>query len=176
MRSGMYNFLSSKCHPVVHENGPCCKLCWKFQWKMKYKSGKRRNMLWFVLACPLIIDYLLFLFLPLFLPTVQVPGCDGKAGMAAIVDPDGTLDVARLYTDLQQCLPSYALPVFVRLVSACELTGTFKLKKVALARAGFRLEDVGTDPVYIAVASQRSYVQLQVDETYSQLLTGKLRV
>ncbi len=56
---------------------------------------------------------------------VDVPGRDGRAGMAALaVDPD--FDVAGLTTSLDASLPPYARPVFLRLAETLPLTGTFK--------------------------------------------------
>ena len=61
---------------------------------------------------------------------VQVPGCEGKAGMAAIEDPNKQVDLVDLLNKLRRALPSYAIPVFIRLVKKIETTGTFKLPKV----------------------------------------------
>jgi len=61
---------------------------------------------------------------------VTVPGCEGKAGMAAIEDPNQQVNLVDLLNKLRRALPSYAIPVFVRLVKKIETTGTFKLPKV----------------------------------------------
>lgn len=47
---------------------------------------------------------------------VKIPGTEGRAGMAAIADPEGTLDLKRLGEGLEKGLPIYARPVFIRLV------------------------------------------------------------
>lgn len=67
---------------------------------------------------------------------VEVPGCDGRAGMAALVT-DGALDLDGLRAHLTARLPEYARPVFVRLIQELETTGTFKPKKQDLIRTGF---------------------------------------
>ncbi|RIK90028.1 MAG: hypothetical protein DCC71_25725 [Proteobacteria bacterium] len=59
---------------------------------------------------------------------VEVPGCEGRAGMAAIV-ADDALDLDALYAHLQDQLPRYAQPLFLRRVPAIEVTGTFKHRK-----------------------------------------------
>jgi fatty-acyl-CoA synthase len=64
--------------------------------------------------------------------------------MAAIVtdercDPDG------LRGFLAERLPVYAQPLFVRIRSALDLTGTFKLVTGTLAREGY---ENATDPVW----------------------------
>jgi len=48
---------------------------------------------------------------------------EGRAGMAAIVDPDNTIDLKRLNCSLQQRLPTYARPIFLRLLDKLDLTG-----------------------------------------------------
>jgi len=56
---------------------------------------------------------------------VEIPGTDGRAGMAALVTEDD-LDLAALRTHLIARLPAYARPLFLRLRSTMELTATFK--------------------------------------------------
>lgn len=69
---------------------------------------------------------------------VDVPGCDGKAGMAAIVLADSeTFDGAVLADHVRSELPAYARPLFVRVVEALEHTSTFKSRKVELRDLGF---------------------------------------
>lgn len=43
--------------------------------------------------------------------------------MAAIYDPDGTLDLNKLFVDIKEQLPSYARPQFVRILTKIDLTG-----------------------------------------------------
>ena len=45
---------------------------------------------------------------------VNIPGTEGKAGMAAISDPDNHVDLESLLESLKKSLPSYARPVFIR--------------------------------------------------------------
>ena len=73
---------------------------------------------------------------------VKVPGADGRAGMAALV-ADGGFDLAGLAARLEDHLPSYARPTFLRLQPEIEVTGTFKQRKVDLVTEGF-------DPAAIA--------------------------
>ena len=54
---------------------------------------------------------------------IQVPNSEGRAGMAAIVDKDNTLDVSTLSDGLQKALPSYARPLFIRKLNEVEMTG-----------------------------------------------------
>ena len=53
----------------------------------------------------------------------QVQGSEGRAGMAAIVDHDGSLNLAKLADGLKKELPSYARPLFIRIVRNVDTTG-----------------------------------------------------
>ncbi|XP_020850514.1 long-chain fatty acid transport protein 1 isoform X3 [Phascolarctos cinereus] len=53
---------------------------------------------------------------------VDVPGVEGKAGMAAIADPHSTLNPNALYQELQRVLPPYARPIFLRLLPQVDTT------------------------------------------------------
>ena len=52
---------------------------------------------------------------------VAIPGMDGKAGMAAIT-ADGDIDFDELHAQLGRALPSYAVPVFIRVQKEAELS------------------------------------------------------
>ena len=54
---------------------------------------------------------------------VDVPGIEGKAGMAAIVEDAAKFDLDKFLMKLKAELPSYAIPLFVRLVSSFDITG-----------------------------------------------------
>ena len=104
---------------------------------------------------------------------VPVPGADGKAGMAAIVAAPG-LDLVQLRRDLAQRLPSYAQPVFLRLVDDLAATETFKPKKADLARQGFD-PSAGGDPVYVALPGGDGYAELDAD-LFARLQSGAVRL
>jgi fatty-acyl-CoA synthase len=67
---------------------------------------------------------------------VAVPGSDGRAGMAAIVI-EKNFDFKTLAEHLARRLPSYAQPLFLRIMDALDSTETFKQKKHQLIREGF---------------------------------------
>jgi fatty-acyl-CoA synthase len=91
---------------------------------------------------------------------VQVPGADGRAGMAALAIRNGDqLDGEEFYAFAAAALPAYAMPVFVRLRHELDTTGTFKLLKTDLQRDGFDPAKV-TDPLYIRDDRRRAYVPL----------------
>jgi fatty-acyl-CoA synthase len=67
---------------------------------------------------------------------VQVGDMDGRAGMAGLV-VDPTFDIKAFGEQMGRDLPSYAQPVFVRVLPAIETTGTFKQRKTDLVADGF---------------------------------------
>jgi fatty-acyl-CoA synthase len=71
-------------------------------------------------------------------------------------------------------LPAYARPVFIRIVQAIEITGTFKLRKQELAQEGYDPRRV-SDPIYIADAVNDRYVALDA-QRHAQLEAGTLRL
>jgi fatty-acyl-CoA synthase len=67
---------------------------------------------------------------------VPVPGQEGKAGMVGLV-LDGKFNAKAFYDFASEALPTYAQPVFVRIMKAAETTGTFKYRRVDLVADGF---------------------------------------
>jgi solute carrier family 27 fatty acid transporter 1/4 len=53
----------------------------------------------------------------------QIPGTEGRAGMATILDPDQSIDLSVLGKALSKSLPFYAQPIFIRIASKMDLTG-----------------------------------------------------
>lgn len=106
---------------------------------------------------------------------VQIPGTDGRAGMAAVVpaSPGEDFDLKSLAETLHQSLPSYALPKFVRFMDELEITPTFKVKKSVMREAGF---DPGriADPLYAMLPGEKEFVPLK-PETYQEIVDGKYR-
>jgi fatty-acyl-CoA synthase len=120
-----------------------------FRWKGENVSAAEVTGV--ITACPAVKDAAVY--------GVQVAGTDGRAGMAAIVvGPEFDLQAFRDF--LTARLPDYAQPVFVRIVSAMELTGTFKLRKQTLMSEGYDPEIVSG--VYVADHTRRAYVALDV--------------
>lgn len=79
---------------------------------------------------------------------VEVPNCDGRAGMAAVTLAVGkTLDGKDLAAFLTERLPAYAIPLFLRIRPEQETTGTFKYRKVELKKEGFDPSKVD-EPLY----------------------------
>ncbi|KAM4744308.1 long-chain fatty acid transport protein 2 [Anableps anableps] len=106
---------------------------------------------------------------------VQVPGHEGRIGMAAAtVKKDAQFDGSKLYNHVVSFLPSYARPRFIRLQSAVEVTSTFKQMKVKLVKQGFDPEHI-QEPLFILDDSAKSYVPLTA-EIYSSILSGSIKL
>jgi len=104
---------------------------------------------------------------------VQISGREGRAGMAAIVC-NGKCDLKQLHAHLAAHLPEYARPLFVRMQSQIDVTGTFKQKKVDLVKQGYD-PSATPDPIYFNDPQSRSFVRL--DSTlYERIEKGDVRL
>ena len=104
---------------------------------------------------------------------VQVPGYDGRAGMAAIVS-EGLPDMKALKTHIDAALPHYARPVFLRLSRETDTTSTFKFKKTNLVKAGFDPANI-SDPLYYADSVTGEYNVL-TKEVFDGIKSGTIRL
>ncbi|KAM9860880.1 long-chain fatty acid transport protein 2-like [Aulostomus maculatus] len=106
---------------------------------------------------------------------VQVPGQEGRIGMAAVtVKECAPFDGRKIYDHVVTYLPSYARPRFIRIQNAVEVTATFKQMKVRLVEESF---DPGRvqEPLYILDDAEQSYVPLTV-QVYSAVVSGKIKL
>ncbi|MEL6473423.1 MAG: long-chain-acyl-CoA synthetase [Pseudomonadota bacterium] len=103
---------------------------------------------------------------------VEVPGADGRAGMAAVT-AKGDVDLPGLHAFLSSKLPSYAVPLFVRVQKEAETTGTFKYRKVELVKEGFNPAEV-QEPLWFAHPEKGEYAPLTADE-HETILAGGYR-
>nr|XP_033780203.1 long-chain fatty acid transport protein 1 [Geotrypetes seraphini] len=103
---------------------------------------------------------------------VEVPGVEGKAGMAAIADPKGRMSPSVLYQELQKALPSYARPIFLRFLPQVDKTGTFKIQKTRLQKEGFDPRHT-SDHMYFLDAKQGCYIPLD-ERLFGIIETGKI--
>ena len=103
---------------------------------------------------------------------VEVPGVEGRAGMAAITLKDGIqFDAQAFSLYAHRELPSFACPVFVRIEKEQDTTGTFKLVKGQLKKEAFHLDQID-QPVYIKKPNSKEY-ELLDQAFYAQILAGK---
>jgi fatty-acyl-CoA synthase len=106
---------------------------------------------------------------------VEVPGAEGRAGMAALVLRDGeAFDGEALWAHVEKALPPFARPAFVRLPAGLETTTTLKLKKGPLREAGFDPARI-SDPLFVRDDARRAFVPLGPVEA-AAIRSGALRL
>ncbi|XP_023264527.1 very long-chain acyl-CoA synthetase-like [Seriola lalandi dorsalis] len=106
---------------------------------------------------------------------VQVPGHEGRIGMAAVTVEEGAqFDGSQMYSHVVSYLPSYARPRFIRIQNAVEVTGTFKQMKMKLVEESF---DPGRiqDPLYVLVDNEKAYIPLTAP-VYSSIISGNIKL
>lgn len=111
-----------------------------------------------ITACPGVAEVAVY--------GVEMPGADGRAGMAAIVPAEGFSRT--VLADYLAALPVYARPVFVRLTRSLAMTDTFKQKKNELVAEGFDVTRI-SDAVYVSQGGE--YVPLD-SERYARLMAA----
>lgn len=103
---------------------------------------------------------------------VQVPGMEGRCGMAAIKVLDGeTIDWAQLGAFVCETLPPFARPFFLRLRDRIDATNSFKQMKQQLQREGFD-PAVVSDEMYFLDGDR--YVPLTA-ELYQQIVEHTIK-
>ena len=104
---------------------------------------------------------------------VEVPGTEGRAGMAAIVTGEG-FDLATLWRHVRAELAAYARPLFVRLLPDLETTATFKPRKNDYQHDGFDPARTA-DPIYFGDTAAGEFVPLD-RPLYDRILSGSVRL
>jgi fatty-acyl-CoA synthase len=103
---------------------------------------------------------------------VAVEGTEGRAGMAALVVDEG-FDIKAFGAHVEQELPVYAQPLFVRILPAMETTGTFKMRKMDLVADGYDPGKV-KGPLFFH-DPKRGYVKV-TKGVYEKIATGLVKV
>jgi fatty-acyl-CoA synthase len=104
---------------------------------------------------------------------VTVRGTEGRVGMAALV-AETEFDLAGLHQHLMSRLPHYARPLFLRMRTSADVTGTFKYSTTELSRQGY---DPGAiaDPLYFDLIESNEYVPLDRN-LYLRIQAGEMRL
>lgn len=105
---------------------------------------------------------------------VEIPGTNGKAGMVTLVPRENghLFDAQALFAYLQDNLPGYAIPVFLRVTQAIEKTGTFKYRKVDIQKAGYSLRNQDEE-VYARLPKTSGYTLL-TPELVADIEAGRM--
>lgn len=104
---------------------------------------------------------------------VTVPGTEGRVGMAALVTEED-LDLNGLRRHLVSSLPQYARPLFLRICSAADLTGTLKYSKANLVKLGYDPSKT-QDKLYFDHPESGTFVPLDM-QLYSHIQDGQIRL
>lgn len=104
---------------------------------------------------------------------VEIPDNSGRAGMANIVleEAHNKLDLVEFHRFLSEELPSYAVPLFLRISSDTETTTTFKHKKHTLKEEGYDCDKTGRD-VYALIDKKYTRVTQKIRDAIN---AGKFR-
>ncbi|MHA1981804.1 MAG: AMP-binding protein, partial [Promethearchaeota archaeon] len=106
---------------------------------------------------------------------VEIPGTDGRAGMASIITTRDceNFDFEGFLSVLKTNLPPYAIPKFVRFICELSTTSTFKIKKSKMKEEGFDIKKI-TDPIYVLLPNRKEYTLL-AEEIYKNIELCKYR-
>ena len=102
---------------------------------------------------------------------VAAPHVDGRAGMASIVAGPG-FSIKALGPLVENALPAYARPCFIRLQPEMEITGTFKYRKMDLVAEGFDPSRV-RQPLY--VHTPKGYVRI-TKPVFEKIMSGEMKL
>jgi fatty-acyl-CoA synthase len=104
---------------------------------------------------------------------VSVPGTEGRVGMATLVT-ENELDLDGFRKHLVNRLPHYARPLFLRIRSAMNLTGTFKYSKTDLIGQGYD-PHASQDVIYFDHPETEGFVLLD-RQLYDRIQGGGFRL
>ena len=93
--------------------------------------------------------------------------------MVAIVTKSD-IDLENLYSHLKNSLPSYAMPIILRVKKEIEITGTFKHKKVDLVKEGYNPQDV-SDPMFYIDDKNGNYINLD-SNLYEKIINKDIKL
>jgi len=98
---------------------------------------------------------------------VAMPDTSGRAGMAYIIIDD-SFDLKQFYNYTHEKLPSYALPLFLRISKEIEVTGTLKHLKATKRNEGFDPKIV-KDPLFYRDTKEKIYIPI-TDAIFAQIM------
>ena len=116
-------------------------------------------------ACPGVLEAIVY--------GVTIPGTEGRAGMAAIV-PSEVFSLDAFHKYLNESLPEYALPLFLRLRDRIETTATFKSIAHELKHDGYNPSAI-SDRIFFNDRLRQAFVKLDA-VLYESIQGGIIRL
>ena len=104
---------------------------------------------------------------------VKVPHADGKAGMAALVINKDHFSLETFTETIVKNLTPPARPVFIRLLTAFDMTDTHKFKKNELQKEAFEVGLIA-DPIFVFDSIECCFLPLDF-EAYRNVQSKKIR-
>jgi citronellyl-CoA synthetase len=105
---------------------------------------------------------------------VLIPGTEGRAGMVSFIKKgDEDFDFNSFNEFIKEKIPTYAIPVFLRIKKEFTTTATDKIQKVKLKQEGYNINDID-DPIYVLPPKASKYIPL-TKEIHDGIITGKYR-
>ena len=103
---------------------------------------------------------------------VEIPGTEGKASMASIISTSEhkIFKFNELLQTLNNNLPKYAIPLFIRFLSDLSTTSTYKIQKRKLKNEGYDIAKL-KDPIYVLLPKNSEY-KLMTKEIYNNIRNG----
>jgi fatty-acyl-CoA synthase len=134
-----------------------------FRWKGENVSAL--EVMQVISACPGVTEAAVY--------GVSLPNAEGRAGMAAIAI-DGAFDLATFKAHIDERLPRYARPLFLRIAGRLELTSTFRPKKADFTLEGFDPKIV-QDLLYFNDAAGGTFVTLNAS-LFEDIMSGRIKL
>lgn len=115
---------------------------------------------------------------------VEVPNCDGRVGMAALILKEGVSVSSSSWSEslMEECtknLAVYSRPAFLRVQTSAVVTATFKHQKATLVKEGFDVnnEEIikSGDALFFYSHRKKEVIPLN-EELYGKIMNGEVQV
>jgi len=105
---------------------------------------------------------------------VLIPETEGRAGMISFIKKgEDEFNFDKFSEFINNRIPAYAIPIFIRIKKEFVTTATDKIQKIQLKQEGYNITEV-EDPIYILLPGSSKYIPL-TKEIYDGVITGKYR-
>ncbi len=106
---------------------------------------------------------------------VEIPGYEGRVGMTSILATvkHEKFDFNNFVKTLQDNLPKYAIPIFIRFLSQLNTTSTYKIQKYDMKKIGFNIKKTNNH-IYVNLPRSTKYTLL-TEMIYENILNRKYR-